>query len=190
MTVSTREPTTLPARIEALLEMTRQLSQILPLNTLLGNMAQACGSLLDSDSVGIRVVEGNELVLMGVWGDARSAMPTPRIKTGESLTGVVVATGEPLLVSDPANDHRLTPSHREAYRRGGYRAFLGVPLKVGDTVVGALSIRTLREEGFSAEDVSIATAPRSLLKRQLFSRMLASINRRRPARRNSRPSAG
>ncbi len=158
MTVSTREPTTLPARIEALLEMTRQLSQILPLNTLLGNMAQACGSLLDSDSVGIRVVEGNELVLMGVWGDARSAMPTPRIKTGESLTGVVVATGEPLLVSDPANDHRLTPSHREAYRRGGYRAFLGVPLKVGDTVVGALSIRTLREEGFSAEDVSIATA--------------------------------
>jgi len=105
----------LPARLETLLEMTRQLSQLLPLDTLLGNMAQACGSLLGSDSVGIRVVDGNELVLMGVWSDARTAMPTPRIKTGESLTGIVVATGEPLLVSDPANDLRLTPSHREAY---------------------------------------------------------------------------
>src|SRR6202521_121256 len=149
---------TLPARLETLLEMTRQLSELLPLDTLLGNMAQACGSLLGSDSVGIRVVDGNDLVLMGVWGDARTAMPTPRIKAGESLTGVVVATGEPLLVSDPANDHRLTPSHREAYQRGGYRAFLGVPLKVGDQVLGALSIRTHREQGFSAEDVSIATA--------------------------------
>ena len=158
MAAATQGLTTHPARLETLLEMTRQLSQILPLDTLLGKMAQACGSLLDSDSVGIRVVDGNDLVLMGVWGDARTAMPTPRIKTGESLTGIVVATGEPLLVSDPANDHRLTPSHREAYQRGGYRAFLGVPLKLGDHVLGALSIRTQREEGFSAEDVSIATA--------------------------------
>jgi len=158
MAAPTQGLTILPARLETLLEMTRQLSQLLPLDTLLGNMAQACGSLLGSDSVGIRVVDGNELVLMGVWGDARSAMPTPRIKTGESLTGIVVATGEPLLVSDPANDLRLTPSHREAYQRGGYRAFLGVPLKVGDRVLGALSIRTHREQGFSAEDVSIATA--------------------------------
>ena len=146
------------ARLETLLEMTRQLSELLPLDTLLGNMAQACGSLLGTNSVGIRVVDGDELVLMGVWGDARTAMPTARIKSGESLTGVVVATGEPLLVSDPANDQRLTPSHREAYKRGGYRGFLGVPLKVGDHVLGALSIRTHREEGFSAEDVSIATA--------------------------------
>jgi signal transduction histidine kinase/ActR/RegA family two-component response regulator len=158
MAAPTQELTILPARLETLLEMSRQLSQILPLDALLRNMAEACGSLLDSDSVGIRVVEGDDLVLMGVWGDARTAMPTPRIKIGESLTGIVVATGEPLLVSDPANDPRLTPAHREAYRRGGYRAFLGVPLKLGDHVLGALSIRILREQGFSAEDVSIATA--------------------------------
>src|SRR6266481_5259180 len=158
MAAATQGLTTRPARLETLLEMTRQLSQILPLDTLLGKMAQACGSLLDSDSVGIRVVDGNDLVLMGVWGDARTAMPTPRIKIGESLTGIVVATGESLVVSDPANDHRLTPAHRAAYQSAGYKAFLGVPLRVGDQVLGALSIRTQREEGFSAEDVSIATA--------------------------------
>src|SRR6266851_9868660 len=158
MAAATQGLTTRPARLETLLEMTRQLSQILPLDTLLGKMAQACGSLLDSDSVGIRVVDGDDLVLMGVWGDARTAMPTPRIKIGESLTGTVVATGEPLLLSDPANDPRMAPASRIAYLRGGYRAFLGVPLKIGDQVLGALSIRTLRAEGFSSEDVSIATA--------------------------------
>ena len=158
MASQTQELATLPARLETLLEMTRQLSQILPLDTLLSNMAHACGSLLNSDSVGIRVVEGDNLVLAGVCGDALTAMATPKIKIGESLTGIVVATGESLLVLDPANDHRLTPAHRAAYQSAGYRAFLGVPLRVGDQVLGALSIRTQREEGFSAEDVSIATA--------------------------------
>jgi len=128
MTTGTDELKTSPSRLHTLLAITRQLSQILPLDELLTNMARACGMLLDSDSVGIRIVEGNDLVLLGVWGDALSAMPTRRIKTGESLTGIVVATGEPLVVADPVNDHRLTPSHREAYRQGGYRSFLGVPL--------------------------------------------------------------
>src|SRR5437879_5115802 len=158
MVAPTAELSTLPPRLETLLEISHQLSRILPLEELLGKMAEACGSLLDSDSVGIRVVDGDDLVLMGVWGDAQSAMPNARIKIGESLTGTVVATGEPLLLSDPANDPRIAPASRVAYLRGGYRAFLGVPLKIGEQVLGALSIRTLRAEGFSSEDVSIATA--------------------------------
>ena len=90
--------------------------------------------LLDSDSVGIRVRDGDGLVLAGAYDDAREALSTPRLKIGESLTGIVAATGEPLVVRNPAADPRLTPAHREAYRRGGYRAFLGVPLKLGAEV--------------------------------------------------------
>ena len=93
MVAPTAELSTLPPRLETLLEISHQLSRILPLEELLGKMAEACGSLLDSDSVGIRVVDGDDLVLMGVWGDAQSAMPNARIKIGESLTGTVVATG-------------------------------------------------------------------------------------------------
>jgi GAF domain-containing protein len=47
----------------------------------------------------------------------------------------VAATGQPLVVLDPANDPRLTAAHRAAYRRGGYRAFLGVPLTLGAQVI-------------------------------------------------------
>ena len=148
-----------PTRLETLLEITRELSRIQPIESLLTKIAEACGHLLDSDSVGIRVREGDDLVLAaGGWGDAGAAMPTPRLKIGESLSGLVAATGESLVIRDPASDPRLAPAHREAYRRGGYRAFLGVPLKLGEQVLGVLSIRTRREEGFTPDDLTIVTA--------------------------------
>jgi len=46
----------------------------------------------------------------------------------------------------------------QASCRLGYRAMLSVPVKIGERVVGVLSIRTRRAEGFSAHDLSIATA--------------------------------
>src|SRR2546426_5255537 len=144
------------ARLEALLEISCELSRIQPLESLLGKMAEACGQLLDSDSVGIRVRDGDDLVLAGAYGASADAMSTPRLKMGESLSGVVAASGEPLVVWNPADDPRLTPAHREAYRR--YRAFLGVPLTVGAQVLGVLSIRTRREHGFSLEDLHIVGA--------------------------------
>ncbi len=136
-TEATREVTPHRARLEALLEVSRELSQIQPLESLLAKIAEACGHLLDSDSVGIRVRQGDDLVLAGACGDAREAMPTPRLKVGESLSGIVAATGEPLVARDAGRDPRMTPAHREAYRRGGYKAFLGVPLKLGAQVLGA-----------------------------------------------------
>ena len=79
MATSTTELRTLPARLETLLDMSRQLCRIQPLDALLGSMAEACGSLLDSDSVGIRVVDGDDLVLMAVWAvTSRWAQPVGR----------------------------------------------------------------------------------------------------------------
>src|SRR5438445_3228125 len=145
-------------RLERLLETSRELTKIQPLESLLAKIAEACGHLLDSDSVGIRIREEDDLVLAGGYGDAREAMPTPRLKIGESLSGTVAATGEPMIVSDPACDPRMTPAHREAYRRGGYKAFLAVPLILGPQVLGVLSVRTRRERGCSLEALALAIA--------------------------------
>jgi GAF domain-containing protein len=146
------------ARLEALLDVSHQLAQIQPREALLENIARACGQVLDSSSVGFRLVEGEALVLAGTWGDAREAMLTPRLKIGESLSGLVAATGAPLLVEDAAEDPRILAAHRDALRRLGYRSWLGVPVKLGERVVGVLSIRTRREGGFSKEDQAIAAA--------------------------------
>jgi len=136
----------------------RELIRIQPIESLLGKLAEACGRLLDSDSVGIRVRRGEELILSAIYGDAHEAMPTERLKIGESLSGIVALTGKPLIVADAANDPRMSPAHREAYRRGRYKGFLGVPLRDGDAVIGVLSIRTRRTRGFSKRDLPIAMA--------------------------------
>jgi two-component system, cell cycle sensor histidine kinase and response regulator CckA len=135
----------------------RQLARIQPVESLLGRIAEACAHLFNSNSVAFRLVDGDSLVLCGSWGHTEDTLSTSRLKIGESLTGQVAAYGEPVVVSNPLDDPRLIPAHREGYRRLGLRAFLGVPIKTGEDVVGVLSIRSSREEGFSADDVELAT---------------------------------
>jgi len=145
-------------RLAALLQASDQLSAIQPLDSLLTTIAEACGTLLGSDSVGLRIVEGDELVVAGTRGDADRAMPTKRLKIGESLSGLVAQTGEPLSITNMVDDPRLLPAHREAVRALGHRGWLGVPVKIGDRVLGVLSIRTREERGFTEEDNATAIA--------------------------------
>jgi len=97
-------------------------------------------------------------VVAGTAGAGREVLLTPRLKIGQSLSGVVAATGQPLTVSDPADDPRVPPAPADAMRRLGYRGFLGVPAKIGDRVVGVLSLQTRRADGFLPEDVTVASA--------------------------------
>ena len=145
------------ARLEALLEVGRQLARIQPVESLLGRIAEACAHLFNSSSVAFRLMEGEDLVLCGSWGDTEELLSTSHLRIGESLTGQVALTGAPVVVANAIDDPRLSPSHRESYRRLGLRAFLGVPVKTGDDVVGVLTIRSVREEGFSPDDVDLAT---------------------------------
>ena len=65
-------------RLEALLEVSRGLSRIQASETLLAGIARACGELLGSDSVGVRLIEGDDLVLAASWGDTRLASHASR----------------------------------------------------------------------------------------------------------------
>jgi GAF domain-containing protein/CheY-like chemotaxis protein len=145
-------------RLETLLEITCELSRIQSLDSLLERIAGACGRLLSAEAVALRLAEGEELVTAADWGDGDEAFPTRRLRLGESLSGRVAVSGQPLLVQDPASDPRAIGAHRDAWRRLGYRAFLGVPARAGERVIGVLAVLTRRAAGFSPEDVAIATA--------------------------------
>ncbi|MGH7268172.1 MAG: GAF domain-containing protein, partial [Candidatus Rokuibacteriota bacterium] len=146
------------ARLEALLEISRELSRIQSVEPLLDRIAEACGQLLGTESVGFRLLEGDELVVSGAAGNARETMVTPRLTVGRSLSGLVAQTGEPLVVADLDHDPRVLPEHRAAVAKAGHRAWLGVPVKAGDRILGVLSVRTPRPAGFSTEDVRLAGA--------------------------------
>ncbi|HSE93616.1 MAG TPA: GAF domain-containing protein, partial [Methylomirabilota bacterium] len=152
------ESRTRQARLETLLEVSRELSGIQLLDRVLNRIAEACGRVLDSGSVGFRIVEDDELVVRGVWGDAGAVMAKPRLKIGESLSGRVVATGQPLIVQQLADAPDLIPEHREQARLHGLRAFLGVPVNVGERVAGVLTIRSLDDRAFGDAELATATA--------------------------------
>ncbi len=146
------------ARLEALLGLGRELSRIQPVESLLTRVAEACGRLLDASSVAFRLVEGDDLVICGTWGPTDETLSPKPLKIGGSLTGIVAITGESLAVRDPVSDPRLDPARGESYRRLGIRAFLGTPVKIKDQVVGVLTVRSARDEGFSPGDVEMAAA--------------------------------
>ena len=153
-----QEARTRQTRLESLVEISSELSRMQPLDSLLGRIAEACGRLVKTDWVGFRLVDGDELVAAGTLQGGTEMPVRPRLKIGESLAGQVAATGRPLLLRDPASHPSMLPEHAEAMRRLGYHGMLTVPARVGDRVVGVLSFLTRREEGFSTEDLAIATA--------------------------------
>ena len=153
-----RDAHTREARLESLVEISGDLSRMQEVDSLVARIAEACGRLVNTDWVGFRLVDGDELVVAGTLNDGTQMPVRPRIKIGESLAGRVASTGRPLLLRDPANHPDLDAEHAAAMRRLGYRGLLTVPAKIGDRVVGVLSFLTTREQGFSAEDLAIATA--------------------------------
>src|SRR5207247_8923258 len=91
-------------RLEAVLDVNREVSTIQPLASLLARVADTCGRLLSTDSVGIRLIEGDELVLACALGGAKEVMATPRLKLGESLSGVAAVSGQTVLLKNAVTD--------------------------------------------------------------------------------------
>ncbi|HYL82329.1 MAG TPA: GAF domain-containing sensor histidine kinase, partial [Candidatus Acidoferrum sp.] len=143
-------------RLETLLQSSLELAQIQPLERLVGGLGAACARLLNADGGDVRIVEGNDLIKIAGWGDYQAVGSPLRLPMGQGLSGAMAARGEPLIVDELAKDERLPPSVRDGFRRLGHRAWFGVPVKIGDRLLGTLNMWS--REHFSPEDIAIATA--------------------------------
>ena len=100
------------------------------------------------------VDEGGEtLSLRAVAGATSPVAGRTRFVIGEGLMGHVVATRSPLIVDDLSGEPRVQNVAR--IRAEGVVSFAGVPLVLGDRVLGALSIATRDRRPFSEEDRSL-----------------------------------
>ena len=143
------------ASLSALLEVNKKIGLLAPTDTLLTGVAEEAMRLLDVDNAGFRLLEGDELVVAGLAGTAHATMVLPRIKVGESLSGRVVAEGRAVVGHLDALPG-LMPEHLAADRRLGYTHFMGLPLRVGDRIMGVLTFRARR--AFSRRDQEVAEA--------------------------------
>ena len=62
------------------------------------------------------------------------------VPLGQSYSGTVAATGEPIFIGDTQNDPRNLLAQRD--REQGIRTYLGLPVRFGSEVVGVLTLNT------------------------------------------------
>src|SRR6266536_2441883 len=143
------------ASLTALLEVNKKIGLLASTDILLTSVAEEVMRLLDLDNAGFRLLEGDELVVAGLAGSAPATMLKPRIKVGESLAGRVVAEG--LAIIGPLDTlFGMAPEHLAADRTLGYTHFMGLPLRFGERIIGALTFRARR--AFSRRDQEVAEA--------------------------------
>jgi PAS domain S-box-containing protein len=141
-------------RLRLLLEVTQRLTAGLALKTVLSAIAEAAAVVFKGEVV-FRLVDGDDLVLMGATTGARERIFKERLRIGESLSGRVAATGQPLIVADSVSDPRLIPEHRAAVLPDGM-ATMCIPIRLGSTVLATLAIYRERGYRFGQKDLAHA----------------------------------
>jgi diguanylate cyclase (GGDEF)-like protein len=145
-------------RLDVLYEVTRRLATVDETDAMLSLIINEAARLLDVEASGLRMVERDELVVRARTDSAADLMSRTRLKIGESLSGLVLARGEPVVVADLVEDTRYDPAHKRAATEHGFHGFLGVPLRTGPAIIGVLNLYSKERRHFSEDDVQLACA--------------------------------
>ncbi|HSJ59332.1 MAG TPA: GAF domain-containing protein [Anaerolineae bacterium] len=139
----------------ALYDTSLEINAQMNLPTLLSAIVQRAARLAAVRMGGLYLVrpDGQELELV-----VGHNLPVERIgtilKLGEGLSGRIVETGEPMMVTD----YQEWQGRAEAYVGDPFRRVLGVPMRVGDRVIGVINLTDDRHTGpFTEDEVRLAS---------------------------------
>lgn len=96
----------------------------LDLDRVMQLIAREVLELVAADGAAIELAEGDEMVYQAVSGIARGQLGL-RLKLAQSMSGLCVRSGEPLICTDSETDARVD---RNACRRIGLRSMIIMPL--------------------------------------------------------------
>ena len=104
--------------------------------------------ILHADIAAFLLLEGDQLVVRAAMGLDEQGV---RIPLGKGFAGRIAVERQPVVLEevDPAQ------LHSPVLRARGVRSLLGVPLLVGDRVLGVLHVGTLTPRSFSDDDVEL-----------------------------------
>lgn len=145
-------------RLEVLNDVSRRLAAVHDAEEVLTIIVNEAARLVGAEAAGLRLLEGDDLVVSARTESAATVMSRPRLKPGESLSGLVVATGESVVVEDLAADTRHDPAHKRGALEGGFRGFIGVPLRAHGRVVGTLNVFTKGARHFLPDEIALLSA--------------------------------
>jgi signal transduction histidine kinase len=139
------------ARLEQLQIVTDAALGHLELEELLRELPSRIHDILSADTVAIlmREEETEELVTRAAVGLEEEVERGVRIPIGRGFAGRVAALRRPIVLEHVDHTNVLNPG----LRKKGIKSLLGVPLIVGDSVLGVLHVGTLEPRVFTKDDV-------------------------------------
>lgn len=94
-----------------------------------------------------------ELTVKAMKGLNKKIVELLKIRPGEGISGKVLATGIPLVVSDIESDERIVREKRPRYKT---KSFISIPLKLNGRTMGVLNIADkITGEVFKEEDLHL-----------------------------------
>ncbi|HEX9445706.1 MAG TPA: GAF domain-containing protein, partial [Candidatus Binatia bacterium] len=144
--------------LETLIKVNHDVASLLKKDVLLPRIANEAQNFLSVDGVIFRLIEDGRLVTAGHAGADDLAEMVHALPLGQSISGKIVAENRPIAVRDLLEDEALIEEHRRILSRAGYRSFLGVPLRLGHSVIGTLNLYSKQEREFRPEEIRLITA--------------------------------
>jgi Nif-specific regulatory protein len=164
-------------KVKVLVEIGEVLSSSLDLEETLNSILRFLSESLNMHRGTITLVDprSNELHIEVAQGLTKEEKERGRYKIGEGITGKVVETGQPMVIKDIQAEPLFlnrTQARKDLEERKF--AFLCVPVKVGNKVIGALSVDHLFKGDISyEEDIKVLTIIASMIGQAVRVRELA-----------------
>jgi diguanylate cyclase (GGDEF)-like protein len=142
-------------RLEVLNDVTRRLAAVEDTEKILDYIINAATILLGAEAAGLRLRDGDDLVMKARTESAAAMMARARVRIGESLSGHVLATGRPLAIEDVVEDTRYDARHKRAAAELGFHGFLAVPLRAHERIIGVLTLFTKQRRRFTQDEIDL-----------------------------------
>jgi GAF domain-containing protein len=142
-------------RLEQVQSVTDTALAHLELGELLDVLLPRIRTILDTDTCAVLLLDEKrgELVARAALGIEEEVEQGVRIPLGRGFAGRVASERRPIVLEDVEHADVLNPILREK----GIRSMLGVPLLVGENVIGVLHVGALTKRTFDSDDVELLT---------------------------------
>ena len=142
-------------RLDALFQVVQSSISSLNLEEILQHVTADAGRLMDAKVCSLMLLNTaqDQLELRACDGASADYLTKPAIPVSDSLIGTVVRRRKPIQVYN-VQDHDAY-RHIELARQDGLVSLLSVPMSVGTTVLGALSVYSGQPYRYSKQDIHI-----------------------------------
>jgi GAF domain-containing protein len=143
----------------ALIESARDLASLRDVEEVLDAVVRRARQLLGTDAtyLALRDPDRGDVYMRVTHGTVTRGIEQVRQPLGRGVGGRIIATGEPFATSDYVNDTRIDRDEAvtHAVAEDGIVSIAGVPMRVGDEVIGALFVANRYERWFDDYEIDL-----------------------------------